>query len=160
MKIINSLILFILVTSSFAQLSVQNNVFATAGSSFSNGTTVIDFTFGETFTTILPLESNYIFTQGFQQPISVQSGISLDEFLNDGFEVYPNPFRGELEMKIPDNYALEMLLFDNSGRIVYESFLSAVETTIDLSKLANGNYQLVLKKEEKVIGNLTLIKSY
>jgi hypothetical protein len=121
---------------------------------------VIDFTLGEPFTTTVPLGTNYVFTQGFQQPLSIQSGAFLGEFLVEGFEVYPNPFRNELEIKLPENTSLEMLLYDNTGRLVHDSQVSAIQTTIDLSHHDNANYHLVLKNKEKVTGHLSLIKSH
>jgi hypothetical protein len=119
----------------------------------------MDFTLGETFTTTVPLELNYLCTQGFHQPTSIHSGAFLSEFLVEGFEVYPNPFKGELEIRIPENTKLEILFYDNAGRLVYTSQLSAIQTAIDLSHLDNANYHLVLKSKEKVIGHVSLIKS-
>ena len=56
--------------------------------------------------------------------------------------VYPNPTSGILNLS---NILTDVQLFDVTGRVVYAN--SVVESTIDLSSLANGTYFLVANKE-------------
>ena len=56
--------------------------------------------------------------------------------------VYPNPTTGVLNLS---NALTDVQLFDVTGRVVYSN--SVVESTIDLSNLANGTYFLVANKE-------------
>ena len=56
--------------------------------------------------------------------------------------VYPNPTSGILNLS---NTLTDVQLFDVTGRVVYAN--SVVESTIDLSSLANGTYFLVANKE-------------
>ena len=165
MRILLAFILLLTGATSFSQLTVQNTILATSGNSFSNGTTVIDFTLGETFTATIPYGTSYVVTQGFQQPIRKKIGIiqpvtSIDELSNEGYGVYPNPFRGELVIEIPENEVVDLVLYDNAGRLVYRSTLSSVQTAIDLTELAPANYQLVLTNNEEVIGRIPVIKSH
>ncbi|MEY4605033.1 MAG: Secretion system C-terminal sorting domain [Bacteroidota bacterium] len=159
MRIVLSLTFGFLGTISFAQSEIQNNILATSGTSLTNGTIVIDFTTGESFTSTFSLGTNYIITQGFQQPFSSPSGASLNQFLNEDFAVYPNPFQSELVIRIPENEVMEMLIYDNAGRIVYKSTVSKVQSIINLSQLENAHYQLVLRNGEKILGIMSLIKS-
>jgi hypothetical protein len=153
-------------TTSFAQLTVQNAVLATAGKSVFNGLFVIDFTFGETLTATVPLGSNYLITQGFQQPFKkkvtgiIEPIVYVEELSSLGYDIYPNPFDEELIVRINENESPFIQLYDNSGRIVFYSKLSGIQTTIDLSHLAPANYQLVLSGSDGVIGRISLIKSH
>jgi hypothetical protein len=60
--------------------------------------------------------------------------------------VYPNPTSGILNLS---NTLTDVQLFDVTGRVVYAN--SVVESTIDLSNLANGTYFLVANKEGQLI---------
>ena len=60
--------------------------------------------------------------------------------------VYPNPTTGVLNLS---NALTDVQLFDVTGRVVYSN--SVVESTIDLSSLANGTYFLVANKEGQLI---------
>lgn len=162
--LLNLLGLFVSI-SAFGQLSIQNQVLATSGESFTNGSMVLDFTFGETFTSILPMGTSYIVTQGFQQPFRKKIAIiqpisSLEELGDFGIEVYPNPFRGELTIEVSENSQLQVTIYDNSGRLVHSSQLADIITNIDLSSLSVGNYQLILTDNQTQIGRMPIIKMH
>jgi hypothetical protein len=93
MKLIKIFVLYILGTHSYAQLSVQNIRISTTGSCFSNGMTVTDFIFGETYTSNFSLGMIYYVKQGFQQPFVIKPDLSLNKFSIDGFDEYSNSFR-------------------------------------------------------------------
>ncbi len=148
-----------------AQLGIQNQVMSTAGNKFSTASYEIDFTLGEVFTTTLVSETGTIYTQGFQQPqrkkISILEPVALvNEPGMNGFNVYPNPFRGDLTIEIPENSSISIKLYDNTGRLILNDQLSQLMNTIDLSMLPVGNYQLVLQTDEAFLGRISLIKSH
>jgi hypothetical protein len=149
-----------------AQITIQNEVLSSAGTTFSNSIYQVDFTFGEVFTSTLTSSTGTLYTQGFQQPNRRKFGIlnpvlvSLDEEVSENFNVYPNPFRGELTIEIPTTELVYIQLYDNTGRLVLNHLLSQVTNTIDLSVLSVGNYQLVLQTNEAFLGRLSLIKSH
>lgn len=149
-----------------AQITIQNEVLSSAGNSFVTASDrVVDFTLGEVFTATLT-SNNLMISQGFHQPNRRKFGIlnpvlvSLDEEVSENFSVYPNPFRGELTIEIPAAELVYIQLFDNTGRVVLNHQLSQVTTTIDLSMLSVGNYQLVLQTDEAFLGRVSLIKSH
>ena len=149
-----------------AQLNIQNEVLSSAGTTFSFGSYEIDFTLGEVFTTTLSAGNGTVYTQGFQQPMRKKIAVlepvlvSVNENGMNGFNVYPNPFRGDLTIEIPENSLVTFQLFDNSGRLIQVDQLSQVVNTIDLSILAVGNYQLVLQTNEALLGRISIIKSH
>ena len=149
-----------------AQLSIQNQVLSTAGNTFTTASYEIDFTLGEVFTNTLVSGTGTVYTQGFQQPQRRKIGVlepvlvSVNENGMNGFNVYPNPFRGELTIEISENSSVNIQLYDNSGRLILNDQLSQLLNTIDLSILAVGNYQLVLQAEEDFLGRISLIKSH
>jgi hypothetical protein len=149
-----------------AQITIQNEVISSAGKSFTTASDrVVDFTLGEVFTATLT-SNNLMVSQGFHQPNRRKFGIlnpvlvSLDEEVSENFNVYPNPFRGELTIEIPTTELVYIQLYDNTGRLVLNHQLSQVINTIDLSVLSVGNYQLVLRTSEAFLGRLSLIKSH
>ena len=149
-----------------AQLNLQNEVLSTAGNTFISGSYVVDFTLGEVFTSTLNDGGTFVYTQGFQQPSRKKFGIldpilvSLDEQVEPGFSVFPNPFRKELSIEFPHSGSVFIQIYDNTGRSVYNDQLSDVLNTIDLSILAVGNYQLVLQTNEALLGRISVIKSH
>lgn len=165
MRILLTTIALLTALYTFSQNTIQNQVLATSGESFTDGSIVVDFTCGETFTSTFSMGTSYVITQGFQQPIRKKIGIiqpvtSLDELGNYGIEVYPNPFRGELTIEVSENSQLQVTIFDNSGRLVHTSQLSDIATTIDLSLFSVGNYQLVLTDNQNQIGRMPIIKMH
>lgn len=152
------------VLPAFSQLIIQNQVLATSGESFT-GSIVVDYTFGETFTSTFPFGSSFVITQGFQQPVRRKIGllgsfVSIDELEIFGVEVYPNPFRGEITVEVPENSRLEITIYDNAGRLVYSSQLAEMVTTIGLSELSVGNYQLITTDNQNQIGRMPIIKMH
>ena len=149
-----------------AQIEIQNHVLATCGNTFTSGSMVIDQTVGEVFTASLSNGTQLSITQGFQQPMRKKIGfidpvfVSVEEGNITDFSVYPNPFRGELTVEIPENRSVTFQLFDNTGRLILVDQLSQVTTNIDLSTLSVGNYQLVLQTNDAFLGRISLIKSH
>jgi hypothetical protein len=150
-----------------SQITIQNEVLSTSGNSYTTASNrVIDFTFGEVFTTTLIGGSVIVFTQGFQQPARKKFGIldpilvSIGEQMPNGFSIYPNPFREDITVEIPWDSAVRIEIFDNTGRLVFKNQLSEVINTIDLSALAAGNYQLAFQNTEVFLGRISLIKSH
>ena len=60
------LLFYLSISSVFGQVAIQNNVFASSGSNFSNSSISMDFTIGECLTN--SFVSNNLISQGFHQP--------------------------------------------------------------------------------------------
>lgn len=150
----------------FSQITIENEVLSTGGHTFNTGSYVVDFTLGEVFTSTLNNGGTFVYTQGFQQPVRKKIGIldpilvSLDEQVEPGFSVFPNPFRNELSIEFPHSGSVFIQIYDNTGRSVFSDQLSDILNTIDLSILAVGNYQLVLQTNEALLGRISVIKSH
>lgn len=157
------LIIFGLSATINAQIAIQNNVLSSSGSSFSDGSMVIDFTFGETFTSTLPA-STIILTQGFQQPIRkklsiIDPVVGVEDLGNYNFSVYPNPFNHEVTIELSSPEEIQITVYDNTGRLIYSDLTNALTTTLDLSALAVGNYQILLSSKNEFIGRIPVIKT-
>lgn len=141
-----------------AQLNIQNQVMATAGTSLSNSSITMDFTLGEPFTETFPFGTQNVITQGFQQP-EVKPSSSLEELKNADYSFFPNPFQGELFVKIPKDKQVQLAVYDNSGRFVQQVDLSQLVNTLNFSSLATGNYQMILSENKQQITRFSVIKN-
>ena len=147
-------------------MNIQNQVLSTSGNSFTVGNTSIDFTFGETFTSTLPLGSTNMITQGFQQPIRKKIIINVnDATLNtneiEGFSIisYPNPFSSNITVELSHSKELVVKIFDIFGREIKQMSFSDLITTLDLSDLTAGKYQMLIVDGNDTIKSFLIIKS-
>ncbi len=146
-----------------AQLDIQNQVLATGGNSYNSTVLLLDYTLGEPFTSAFSGSSFPALTQGFQQPRRVkvfqpQFNIGLEEFAENGFEIYPNPFTNELFIKILTKDIVGVALYDASGRLVCTQAINSIETKLYLSQLAPGTYRLVISASDGQVENYPIIK--
>lgn len=114
----------------------SQQVVATSGTDFSNGSAQISYTLGETvtFTGVSP---NTALTQGFQQPSVKVTGVS--EVLSPEIKVYPNPTTTVINIEIATSGTYQ--LYDLNGKLVSEGELSA-KSVIDMSSYATATYML------------------
>ena len=63
---------------------------------------------------------------------------------------YPNPSNGQLSFKVPPSVfgQIDLVVFDISGKLVYQKKEAALSETFDLSHLPNGNYLYQIFQEE------------
>ena len=74
---------------------------------------------------------------------SVATMISSYTDKNDGITIYPNPSNEMLNIKCDDIHETTfMQIIDNSGRIIYETELTQIQTAVSVGNLANGLYIL------------------
>ena len=133
---------------------LSQEVIGSQGEFYSNPTGSLSWTLGE-FVTETYLNSDGIFTQGFQQVIL--SDAAITELANSGdAHVYPNPFH--LDLIIVNNELegdFELMIFDITGKKIHETRLELTpavkEHRIDLSYLASGTYHVQLHSNERSI---------
>ncbi|MEZ4883883.1 MAG: M14 family zinc carboxypeptidase [Chitinophagales bacterium] len=79
--------------------------------------------------------------QGFRLDVSLMPEITSieDRLKTDDFVLYPNPAKNTLFLKF-EKTAIQLQLFDMTGRIIYKTNLSKKETTLDISDLEAGIY--------------------
>jgi hypothetical protein len=72
-----------------------------------------------------------------------------NNFLAKNIKLFPNPNTGIFHLKFEnvDFYQFDYQIYDNIGKLIFEgkAELKNNETVIDISKLAIGNYNLILK---------------
>jgi Secretion system C-terminal sorting domain len=71
--------------------------------------------------------------------------------VENGFLVYPNPTEDFFTVTSDLNFQ-EIMLMDQTGKVIYSNFTDSKTTLIDLSAVASGMYTLVLKNKEQ--GNI------
>jgi PKD repeat protein len=94
---------------------------------------------------------------GCQNTDSVTITVVLCSGINENntdaiFQVYPNPTAEELNVVIGNlNKNMEITLFDNLGRIVYQMVPTSTKSVINLSKFSKGIYTLSLNTGSNII---------
>lgn len=74
----------------------------------------------------------------FEVPVYIDSDVGFDLLSIDDIGIFPNT-GNKLNIKIPDNNSTHLLLFDLSGRLVFEYELSS-SASIDIGHLNNATY--------------------
>ncbi|MBP6455846.1 MAG: T9SS type A sorting domain-containing protein [Chitinophagaceae bacterium] len=63
---------------------------------------------------------------------------------NDVFKLFPNPNNGKFKIIMLENVFGKMDIYDMQGKLVDSKNIHPFENIIDISKLSNGNYKLIL----------------
>lgn len=147
--------------------SIERQVIASLGGSYSGSDLQADFTVGESVTATLA-EGSFILTQGFQQPLKEGiSGIERHEVTVD-YRLYPNPATGSitLELNSQAKATIKVMITDITGRVLYQDkteahIYPAYKETFDISTFAAGAYVLSIKDATngQLIHGLKFIKS-
>jgi len=75
------------------------------------------------------------------------TGVGIDELLNDKMTFYPNPAVNTITVEVDQNLVEQSIeLLDVTGKVIYSNKLEAVQSIIDVSKLASGIYYLQIKE--------------
>ncbi len=133
----------------FAQAqTLTPTVISTAGTSFVNGTNVLDWTLGEPATFTLNNGTNLL-TQGFHQnDLLITQVENLDNSF--GVNVFPNPTADFVQIqfdKATDNNVIE--LFSVEGKLLLSETKNATTISqINMSNYANGTYLLKINKNK------------
>lgn len=97
--------------------------------------------------------------QGVQQPyelFNVTSVNELDEFIT---AVFPNPTNGIVQLTLSDlKKDLNFTVYDLSGRKILAKDISDVQTYIDLSSVASGEYLLAISSKSNTLKTIKIIK--
>lgn len=74
--------------------------------------------------------------------------LSIDESLIEDFSFYPNPVKGELNIRIPSRFQeVEVLVYNQLGQQVLSQLLSEASKTIHVSHLVSGIYLMKFSTE-------------
>lgn len=114
-----------------------------AGGELNSATNRIEYNIGEPVVGTVVSGSNTL-TQGFEQPwADIEVGISTAS-PEAAINVYPNPTRQDLNIQLPNSAHHNYSLFDAAGKLVLQGNLNSSLTTLDVSTLKSGNYNLIV----------------
>ena len=149
----NILVLLSLLVTGY--VSAQE-VVSTQGGTIFNANGSIDFTVGEVMINTFTNGTNDL-TQGFQQTNWNFVGIE-DHLPSYEVTIFPNPTSDVLNIKTSEYQNVNYTLYDGKGQLVLQNKLSAEQTVIQVSRLAPGNYSLVLNNDTQNLKTFLLIK--
>ncbi len=134
-------------------------VLSSAGTSFVNGTNVLDWTLGEPVTATLNNGSNQM-SQGFHQNDMLITAIDNNQDIA-GITVFPNPTPDVINIefaKSNENNTIE--LFSAEGKLVL-SLSTGPNTTwqLDMNSYANGVYLLKIKNNSSKGNSYQIVKT-
>ena len=137
--------LIVINVSTLLSQSIDREVIASSGQNFTSASGSIAYTLGETITTTF--DPGFKLSQGFHQEWAVVTAVQNDfaDLLN--INIYPNPTSGWLN--VTSDIAVQLTLFDLSGKIVFHGEKQVGTEQINLGNLQAGLFMLVLKNEER-----------
>jgi hypothetical protein len=86
------------------------------------------------------------------------TGINQLDPLNTDFSIYPNPTQGMFFVKTELNTEHDVIIYNNLGQIIQKTKLNS-DTRIDLSKEANGIYQVIILNKGKAVFSTKVIRN-
>ncbi len=142
-KLLLSLFVCSTASFSFAQ-ELTPEVISTAGTSMTDGTTVLDFTIGEPVTATFDNGTN-IATQGFHQNDMLIT--SLDELVSNDFTVYPNPTVDVVNIQFAKPNEMNVIeLFSVEGKLLSsQSVNSSTISQVNMTTYSSGTYLLKVR---------------
>lgn len=145
--------------SAFGQVTIANELFGSAGSTFSNSTCHLSFSVGETVTNSFQ-SANLLVTQGFQQPMKwkTTTSLSLTDYASSGVAIYPNPFLSTITILNENNLQFDCKLYDITNRLIAAFTINEHIHSYDLSSLPAGTYQLVFVTNTDKLFTFPVIK--
>jgi hypothetical protein len=91
-------------------------------------------------------------------PVSGSTGLDDNASRNLELKSYPNPTIDLLKVEGIDLNSVNTSIIDASGRIIKNGVFSLNGNTINVSRLAQGNYHVIISTESEIIGHLKFIK--
>jgi hypothetical protein len=126
---------------------------ASAGQQLTGSNGQVSYTVGEPAVTTLSSASNAV-TQGFQQSNMFATGINQRAPAQYTVTVYPNPVNDQLTIFIQGlDQRASFRLYDDMGKILYETSTMEEKTQMDFSRFASGQYLLELTDQNGKIFN-------
>jgi len=86
------------------------------------------------------------------------TSINENNFSENDFIVYPNPFNGELTIQINSTQVFQFTLYNSLGDKIIDKSLTKKNSTIDLSAYSNGIYFYKLTSDKQLIKSGKIIK--
>jgi PKD repeat protein len=100
-----------------------------------------------TYTISLTASKNYCDDAIYTEEITVVP-VSIDELLQSGIRVYPNPSTGIFNVSVQNE--TKLTIFNSTGKLIYQGIVKEKEV-IDIADEANGLYILQFSDGDKVL---------
>ncbi len=87
--------------------------------------------------------------------------LGVENFDSNSFVVYPNPVNDQLNFQLSslDIDELEVRIIDMQGRIMSNVKLNSANTTLDVSALSSGLYQVIISDGNNILDTKKLVKN-
>ncbi|PCJ23762.1 MAG: hypothetical protein COA97_11110 [Flavobacteriales bacterium] len=150
------LLLYIISLSVGAQ-TIERETISSNGNFYSNSVGQLSITLGEPVIATVSSGSNTL-TQGFQQTKISVTGI--EDYQTDFImNVFPNPVSDFITIKLEEiteniNYSI----YTVESKMVVSNKITELETKLNISHLAKGNYFLKITQQNKTIKTYKIIK--
>ncbi|OFY86388.1 MAG: hypothetical protein A3F72_11350 [Bacteroidetes bacterium RIFCSPLOWO2_12_FULL_35_15] len=134
------------------------SIISSSGTNFSNGTSQLDFTLGET-TTSTVTDGTTILSQGFHQPNLLITSINSET--NYNITVFPNPATDVLQVQFDKlNQFVTIELYSGEGKLLRSQQVSTgINYQLNMSSYASGTYLLTVKDEASKMKTFQIIKT-
>lgn len=151
------ILLLFTVLSSNVTIAQSNSpdVIAAAGTTFTDGTSQLDWTLGETTTAIYSSGSDML-TQGFHQPNLMITAINTVE--NTSVSVYPNPALTFLNVQLTNFENTVIELYSIEGKLLTTQLANNNILQMDMTDYSAGNYLLRITSSNGKISSYKISK--
>ena len=141
----------------FAQ-TLTPEVLSSAGTSFVNGSNVLDWTLGEPATATLNSGTNQL-SQGFHQNDLLITAV--DELQNTDVTVFPNPTADMVNIQFTKTNETNVIeLYTVEGKLLSsQSVNSTTVSKVDMTTYSNGTYLLKIKNKDSKVKTYQVIKT-
>ncbi len=152
------LVIAVLSTGTAAAQSLTPDAIASSGSTFSDGTSQLDWTLGEPATFTFTAGST-ILTQGFHQPNLLITALS-DAAEEVSLTVFPNPVIDQVQLQFgleKENVTVELLSAD--GKLLSsQNAVHVKNLSVDMETCVAGTYLLSVKDKHSKTRTYRIIK--
>ena len=134
-------------------------VISSSGTSFVNGSTVLDYTLGEPATSTLTNGTNTL-SQGFHQNDLLITAVDNKE-TDKGITVFPNPTADIVQVQFAKASEKNLMeLFSSEGKLIFSQSENATSSSqIDMTKYASGTYLLKVTASENNNKTYQIVKT-
>ena len=136
-----------LIINCSAQVYASQQVIAPAGTSSTVSNATVSWTIGEPLTTTIS-NSNYLISQGFQQPLANDIATNLNKVNQDGINVsvFPNPTTDNINIRLTNNIQeLKADLFDIDGKLLQRQIIKTAQSEVQLDLMGYAVAAYLLK---------------
>lgn len=131
----------------------EQRIIGSAGSSSPGVNNTVSWTVGE-LVIVTATSSGHDITQGFHQDSLWV--VSVEEYLPEvDITVYPNPARDIVN--ISSSEETKLYIYDAQGKIVATEDIKTITTSIDVSHLSRGTYNLVFETKGAIAKRMKIV---